>query len=338
MNSYSQQNHFQNTDFDLIYPATGTLAGVGLSGAVGNIGLVGSFGGIGVGAFPVAVAGSVVGFAAYGVKEALENNDPVAIFPLATGAVVGGGMFSLFGGMGLGVAGTAVSIGGVTMTLAGGIVGLGVYGAFKLAEKVDKMGTGETAMQAFSRMEERINDAYLDSFFYTEALLEVAELINPDWAWEQKFRELELEEEFQQLKAQVQPLPQLKTINIKIQVTGWYDWHPHLNIAPNIIQRELAKSLYLQIEHPQIKLIIWSIQQISVQPSARNYLGKQYKSPSLSKIVEFQLQISLTVSVPVDLTRFEDINGLLQKYLEINELSTLVKVNQWVLMENVSEV
>jgi len=329
MNYSFQQNYAQNTNLDLMYPATGTLAGVGLSATIGNMGLVGSFGGVAVGAFPVAVAGSVVGFAVYGATEALKNNDSDVIFPIATGATIGIGMFGIFGGMGLGVAGTAVSIGGATMGLAGGVVGLGVYGAFKMVEKVDKIMPAETAMQAFSRMEERINDAYMDSFFYTEALLEVAELINPDWAWEQKFRELEIEEELQQLKAQVKPLPRLEKVNLQIKVTGWYDWHPHLDIAPNSIKRELAKYLCIQIKHSEIQLMIWSIKTIAVQPSPRNYLGKQYKSPSISKIVEFELKIGLTLSVPADILASENLNDIVNKNLDINELSSLVKVDKF---------
>jgi hypothetical protein len=333
MNYSFQQNYAQNTNLDLMYPATGTLAGVGLSATIGNMGLVGSFGGVAVGSFPVAVAGSVVGFAVYGATEALKNNDPDVIFPIATGAAIGAGMFGIFGGMGLGVAGTAVSIGGATMGFAGAVVGLGVYGAFKMIEKVDKIMPAETAMQAFSRMEERINDAYWDSFFYTEALLEVAELINPDLALEQKFRELEIEEEFQQLKAQVKPLPKLEKVNVQIKVTGWYDWHPHLDIAPNSIKRELAKYLCIQIKHSEIQLIVWSIKEITVQPSARNYLGKQYKSPSLSKIVEFELKIGLTLSVPVDILASENLNDIINKYLEIGELSNFVKVDKFAVVQ-----
>ncbi|WP_413161733.1 hypothetical protein ACL6C3_23905 [Capilliphycus salinus ALCB114379] len=333
MNYSFQQNYAQNTNLDIMYPATGTLAGVGLSATIGNMGLVGSFGGVAVGAFPVAVAGSVVGFAVYGATEALKNTDSDVIFPIATGAIIGAGMFGIVGGMGLGVAGTAVSIGGATMGVAGAVVGLGVYGAFKMVEKVDKMMPAETAMQAFSRMEERINDAYLDSFFYTEALLEVAELINPDLAWERKFRELEIEEELQQLKAQVKPLPQIEKINIQITVTGWYDWHPHLDIAPNSIKRELAKYLCIQMKHSEIQLMIWSIKEIAVQPSARNYLGKQYKSPSISKIVEFELKIALTLSVPADILASENFNDIVKKNLEIGELSSLVKVDKFALVQ-----
>ncbi|MEB3282695.1 MAG: hypothetical protein VKK42_27635 [Lyngbya sp.] len=338
MNYSFQPNYAENTNLDIMYPATGTLAGVGLSATIGNMGLVGSFGGVAVGTFPVAVAGSVVGFAVYGATEALKNNDPDVIFPIATGATIGVGMFGIFGGMGLGIAGTAVSIGGATMGLAGGVVGLGIYGAFKMVEKVDKMMPAETPMQAFSRMEERINDAYMDSFFYTEALLEVAELINPDLAWERKFRELEIEEELKQLKAQVKPLPKRENVNVQIKVTGWYDWHPHLDIAANSIKRELAKFLCFHMKHSEIQLLIWSIKEIAVQPSARNYLGKQYKSPTISKIVEFELKIGLTLSVPADIIASENLNDLVKKYLEIGELSSLVKVDKFAVVMGAGRV
>ena len=97
--------------------------------------------------------------------------------------------------MGLGFAGTAVGIGMGTLGVFGGIVGLGLYG---IAELIDNAGSGETAFQAFERMEERI----LDQEFYTDAFLEVLELI-PEFQEEklkQKFNDLGLDEEFRQLK------------------------------------------------------------------------------------------------------------------------------------------
>jgi hypothetical protein len=86
-----------------------------------------------------------------------------------------------------------------TLGVFGGIVGLGLYG---IAQLIDAGGSPETAFQAFDRMEERI----LDQEFYTAALLEVLELI-PEFQEEklnQKFNDLELDEELKNLKQNIQ--------------------------------------------------------------------------------------------------------------------------------------
>lgn len=115
---------------------------------------------------------------------------------IGLGAVSGIGISAVVGGMGLGFAGTAVGIGMGTLGVFGGIVGLGLYG---IAELIDHAGSGETAFQAFERMEERI----LDQEFYADALLELI----PEFQEEklkQKFNHLELEDELTQLKQTIQ--------------------------------------------------------------------------------------------------------------------------------------
>ena len=321
-----QQSYFsfKANSPELAYPITGAVTGATLSATIGNIGLVGSFGGVAISAVPMMTTGSIVGCAAYGAKEAIENSDINALFPIATGAVIGAGVSSMIGGMGLTATGTAIGIGSTTLSLAGGIAGLGVYGAFKL---LDKMGNGETAIEAFNRIEEQI----IDADFYFEALIEVMEMINPDKALENEFRELEIEEELKQLKADIKNRPQLQKFQCEIEIQGWYDWHPHLPINPQEIQKEIIKSINIQLADSNINLLTWNAQNIWVKLSDQNYLGNQYRLPDLSKIVDFKLTISLIVS-DYDI-KLEEIKSIVDKKLMIEEISSLIKLKDFTIID-----
>ncbi len=314
------ENHFKTDHSELIYPMSGTLIGTGVSTTIGNMGLVGSFGGVAINTIPMTMAGSMVGFAAYGAKEAIENSDSTVIFPLATGAVMGAGFSSMIGGIGVSAAGTAIGIGPTTLTVAGGITGLGVYGALKL---LDKMGNGETATQAFTRIEEQV----LEIECYAAALAEVNELINPDWVLESKFKALEIEEELQKVKAEIKTIPQPQNINYEIKIEGQYDWHPHLPIDQPVIQRNIWNSLNFEITHSKIRLFSKIYHDISIQPSDSNYLGKQYRSLQISKIVDFNLTALITISTTE--TDEEKLKSAIRQSLKINALCNLVKVKQF---------
>ncbi|HBE33454.1 MAG TPA: hypothetical protein DDW76_20835 [Cyanobacteria bacterium UBA11369] len=161
------------------------------------MGLVGGFGGVGIGMAPVAAAGGVVGAAAFGAFCAIGEGDAAAFGAIGLGAVGGIGVSSAIGGMGLSFGGAAVGIGIGTMAAAGGVFGLAAYGIAKL---IDQAGSGETAAQAFSRMEEKV----LQMEAYTSALMELMELeaeLSGE-AWMQKFAALEIEDELKALKAQ----------------------------------------------------------------------------------------------------------------------------------------
>ncbi|WP_414619263.1 PspA/IM30 family protein [Calothrix sp. CCY 0018] len=182
--------------------AAGTIAGANLSPTIGGMGLVGSFGGIGIGAAHVVCAGAITGAAAYGAMSAIEG-DRVAISAIAIGSVGGAGVSSLIGTMGL-VApkiGLAVGIGTIPMAAVGGVVGLAAYGVAKMLSKTSTSkapAIGETPIQAFERMEEKI----LEMDFYTAAKQELQEFLsgkdlNP------QFATLEIEDELQTLKKQL---------------------------------------------------------------------------------------------------------------------------------------
>ncbi|MEQ9668696.1 WD40 domain-containing protein [Coleofasciculus sp. G2-EDA-02] len=85
-----------------------------------------------------------------------------------------------------------------TMAMAGGVVGLGVYGLYKAC----KPEPGEPmagAVDAFGRMETKV----LEMEAYTQALLELDPIFAED-SWKQKFADLEIEEELEALKAKQQ--------------------------------------------------------------------------------------------------------------------------------------
>lgn len=117
--------------------ASGTAAGASISATVGGMGLVGGFGGVGIGMTPVAAAGGVIGAAAYGAVQAIEEGDTAALAAIGIGAVGGAGVSAAVGGMGLAIGGNAVGIGMGAMTAAGGVVGLAAYGVYKIINQAE---------------------------------------------------------------------------------------------------------------------------------------------------------------------------------------------------------
>ena len=193
---YIHQPQLTNVVTGAAFIGAGTVAGASLSSTIGGMGLVGSFGGIGIGAAPVVCAGAVTGAAAYGALQAIEG-DRAAMSAMAIGSIGGASVSSLIGTMGL-VApkiGLAVGIGTIPMAALGGVVGLAAYGVAKI---LSETAIGETPIQAFERMEEKI----LEMDFYSAAKQELqtflsGEDLNP------QFAALEIENELQILKKQL---------------------------------------------------------------------------------------------------------------------------------------
>lgn len=181
----------------------GATSGALFSTTVGGMGIVGSFGGLGIGMAPVTVAGATVGAAVYGMTGLIEG-DPAAFVATGIGVASGIGVSATVGGMGLTAGGAAIGIGWGTMAAVGGIVGLGVYGVVKMLDK----GSKESAAQVFARMEEKI----LWQEAYTHALIELT------FAEDDLLRRLlvlDVEEDLQQLKAEVERQKFLKIQNEK---------------------------------------------------------------------------------------------------------------------------
>ena len=181
---------------NIALPITGGVAGAGIHSTIGGVGLVGGFGGLGIGLVGMTTAGTVVGFAGYGAIEGISNGDSAAFISMGLGAVYGATVASTIGGVGVSFGGSAFGIGLGSMTAAGGILGLGLYG---LAKMYAKSETKEPVAETFNRMEDKIS--YLDDYY--QALLELNPLF-AEFACEQQFAELEIENELEMLKAQRQ--------------------------------------------------------------------------------------------------------------------------------------
>jgi hypothetical protein len=187
----------------VVFIATGSAAGAGVSATVGGVGLAGGFGAMGISAIPVVGAGAVVGAAAYGAFHAIAyggalpiaTGDGMAYGAMGIGAVGGIGVSNFVGGMGL-VApkiGLAFGIGTIPMMGVGAFIGLAAYGVAKM---LDKSEPTETSSQLFDRMEEKV----LQMDFYNEALIELDLFLSGE-DLNQKFAALEIEDELQALKA-----------------------------------------------------------------------------------------------------------------------------------------
>ncbi len=192
----------ENSAESVVFIAGGAAAGAGVSATIGGMGLAGGFGAVGIGMAPVTVAGAVAGAAAYGAFKTIAQGDSVPLGAIGIGALGGAGVSAAVGGMGLSFSGTAVGIGMGSMAAVGGVVGLGLYGIAKI---IDRAGNGETAAQAFDRMEEKVlwQDAY------SQALMELDPVL-AEVVWKQKFAALEVEEELKALKAKVRTKTDLK--------------------------------------------------------------------------------------------------------------------------------
>lgn len=180
----------------VVLPLSGAVMGAGISSTVGGMGLAGSFGAVSVGMGTMAVAGAVTGATLYGGLNAISEGDTVALGAVGLGAMGGATFASTVGGMGLVGGFGGVSLGMGAMATAGGVVGLGVYGIYKL---LNSPAQKESFAQTFART----NDNVSLQEFYNEAWVEV----NPAWGelqWKARMMEIEVEEELQALKAKLQ--------------------------------------------------------------------------------------------------------------------------------------
>ena len=188
----------ENSAESVVFIAGGAAAGAGVSATVGGMGLAGGFGAVGIGMAPVTAVGAVAGAAAYGAFRAIADGDTAAFGAIGIGALGGAGVSATVGGMGLAGSFGAVGIGMGTMAAAGGVVGLGVYGLYKAFQQEPGQRMAG-AVDAFHRMESKV----LEMEAYTQALLEL-DPAYAEWLWKQKFAAIEVEEELEALKAQVQ--------------------------------------------------------------------------------------------------------------------------------------
>jgi hypothetical protein len=190
----------ENSAESVVFIAGGAAAGAGVSATIGGMGLAGGFGAVGIGMAPVTVAGAVAGAAAYGAFKAIGEGDSAALGAIGIGAVGGAGVSVAVGGMGLSFSGTAVGIGMGSMAAVGGVVGLGVYGLYKIINRADAVSNFSRNMQALAEITREYEDKRRWATLEVEAELEALKAqmqtgTNPT---------NEIDSELQALKAQMQ--------------------------------------------------------------------------------------------------------------------------------------
>lgn len=151
------------------YLINGAVTGGLFAAKIGRIGIIGGFGGASLGALPIVGAGAIIGAATYGALTALAQGDRTAIGSVGLGIVGGMGISHTIGSLGVAGSFGAFKFGLGSFGMAGGVVGLGVYGLAKMLDS----GPQETAHQAFDRMAAKIDEDCLYQQAYTEAFLEL---------------------------------------------------------------------------------------------------------------------------------------------------------------------
>ncbi|MGD1704274.1 DnaJ domain-containing protein [Dapis sp. BLCC M229] len=190
-----------NLPESFFFTSTGAATGVTFSTTVGNIGLIGSFGGISIGATPIIGAGAVVGAATYGAVKAMTKSDPTAFGFIGMGSYGGVTLSSTLGGMGLGVGGTAFSLGMGTMATLGGVVGLGLYGFFQAINSSPQKRI-IYSFATFERIERNISDRVSWQEAYNQTIIELDPVL-AEIETKQKFTALEIEAELAQLQKNI---------------------------------------------------------------------------------------------------------------------------------------
>jgi WD40 repeat protein len=190
---------------------TGTITGAGIFSTVGGMGIAGSFGAVGIGATAVTAAGGVVGAALYGAFTGITTGDQAPFSTMGIGAIGGFGFSQIVGSIGF-VApkiGLAYGIGAASMTGIGAVLGLAAYGVFKV---LDNSQFQETPMQVFERMETKV----LEMDYYNAALLELDLFLSGDDI-NQKFADLEMEDELEKFKATINDKSNYQSLQVEEQ-------------------------------------------------------------------------------------------------------------------------
>lgn len=247
---------------NIAFPITGGVAGAGIYSTMGGVGFVGGFGGLGIGLVGMTTAGTVLGFAGYVAVEGIGNGDSAAFISMGLGAVYGATVASTIGGVGVSFGGSAFGIGLGSMTAAGGIFGLGLYGLAKMYANSERK---EPIAETFNRMEDKIS--YLDDYY--QALLELNPLF-AEFACEQQFTELEIEDEMEMLKAQMQSNfnnffefdPVIEPENAEIELQEKFSWQLVKTISghTNSINSLAIKDNILASASDDHNISLWDIE------------------------------------------------------------------------------
>ena len=161
------------------FVVVGATTGQVIASQVGGIGVVGGFGGMALGTPVIVVGGAIAGAAVKAIIDGIETGDVTVLGVTTLGSVLGAGFSATVGNVGVGVAGSAFGVGLGTMAVTGGVLALGVYQLIKM------FGSSSSESK------------YFENLLFLEQITE-------EYEFEQQWRSLEIEEEFQKLKAAIQ--------------------------------------------------------------------------------------------------------------------------------------
>jgi hypothetical protein len=129
----------------------------------------------------IVVGGAIAGAAVKAIIDGIETGDVTVLGVTTLGSVLGAGFSATVGNVGVGVAGSAFGVGLGTMAITGGVLALGVYQLIKM------FGSSSSESK------------YFENLLFLEQITE-------EYEFEQQWKSLEIEEEFQKLKKFIQIL------------------------------------------------------------------------------------------------------------------------------------
>jgi phage shock protein A len=128
MNSQSYYSSQSNVALGL----TLAMGGAAKGASIGKVGILAGGKGLSLGAFPLAMAGGLAGFALYEVMQSWFEEDGSSLEVAAAGTTVGAATSATIGGVGVAVGGTAIGVGMVSMAATGAIAAVGLAGLSRL--------------------------------------------------------------------------------------------------------------------------------------------------------------------------------------------------------------
>jgi WD40 repeat protein len=211
-----------NLKTDQGFVVVGAATGQVIASQIGGVGVVGGFGGMALGTPVIVVGGAIAGAAIQGIVEGIETGDVKILGVTTLGSVLGAGFSAAVGKVGVGVAGSAFGVGMGTMAATGGLLALGVYQLIKMC------GNHSSSSK------------YFENLLFLEQITE-------EYENEKKWHNLEIENELQELKNELEK-------NLLENNSQDYQWQP-LENEEELENLKEQLTTYLQNEHCSTKTL-----------------------------------------------------------------------------------
>ena len=211
-----------NLKTDQGFVVVGAATGQVIASQIGGVGVVGGFGGMALGTPVIVVGGAIAGAAIQGIVEGIETGDVKILGVTTLGSVLGAGFSAAVGKVGVGVAGSAFGVGMGTMAATGGLLALGVYQLIKMC------GNHSSSSK------------YFENLLFLEQITE-------EYENEKKWHNLEIENELQELKNELEK-------NLLENSSQDYQWQP-LDNEEELETLKEQLTTYLQNEHCSTKTL-----------------------------------------------------------------------------------